>query len=80
MGQPEKRGQVEPPVEVCKVNTANKEHQFVADRPSFRKRCAHCYPPKWRLGLDLYQCTLGVIVAASSGALSANKFFGNKKL
>ena len=34
----------------------------------------------WRYGPDLYQCTLGVIVAASSGVLSANKVFGNKKL
>ena len=79
MGQPEKRGQVEPPVEVCKVNTANKEHQFVADRPSFRKRCANRYPPKWRFGPELYQCTLGVILAASLGVRSATKFFGNKK-
>ena len=44
MGQPEKRGQVEPPLEVCQVNTANKEHQFVADPPSFRKRREHRYP------------------------------------
>ena len=47
MGQPEKRGQVEPLLEVCQVNTANKEHQFVADPPSFRKSRTHRYPPKW---------------------------------
>ena len=29
---------------------------------------------------DWYQYTLGVIVAASFGVRSANKFFGNKKL
>ena len=49
-----KRGQVEPPLEVCQVNTANKGHQFVADPPSFRKRRAHRYPPEWRFGPDLY--------------------------
>lgn len=71
MGQPEKRGHVEPPVEVCQVNTANKEHQFVADPPSLHKRRAHRYPPEWRFGLDLYQFSLGVMVAASFGARSA---------
>jgi hypothetical protein len=40
---------------------------------------ANRYPLRWRYGPDLYQCMLGVIVAASSGALSATKFFGNKK-
>ena len=73
MGQPEKRGQVEPPVEVCQVNTAKKEHQFVADPHSFRKRRAHRYPPEWRFGPDLYQFLLGVIVAVSFGARSATR-------
>ena len=85
MGQPEKRGQVEPPVEVCQVNNAKKEQQFVADPPSIRnppsirRRRAHRYPPEWRFGPELYQCTLGVILAASLGVRSATKFFGNKK-
>ena len=72
-GAAEKRLQVEPPVEVCQVNTTNKEHQFVADPPSFRKRRAHRYPPEWLLGPDLYQFLVGVIVAASFGARSATK-------
>ena len=54
MGQPKRRGQVEPPVEVCQVNTANKEHQFVANPPFFRKRRAHSYLPEWLFGPDCY--------------------------
>ena len=50
----------------------------MADPPFYRKRRAYRYPPEWRFGPDLYQCTLGVIVAASSGVRSATKFFGKK--
>ena len=37
MGQPEKRGQVEPPVEVCQVNTAKKNTSLWPIRLSFVK-------------------------------------------